>query len=431
MKTLKSLSVILLAAAALGLAACTQASPGDMSGSALSDEATPEVVPEGQPGPLATIHYEPGATEEQPGVAPEGDPGAAPTAEIVPPAPVDPAVDAGEPLMPPGYVAPADPKSDGADGAPAADGASDADPASGGAADGLAQGDPDLFVAAHNLWRSKPSYNTPALAWDATVAAYAQEWATYLATNNKFEHRSNGQYGENMFIGSAAPYAPSVIVDSWGSEEEFWDKTCTGDFDQCCQGGWMKCGHFTAVIWNTTTKVGCGKALNSAGHEITVCNYDPPGNYTGRRPYPAPVAAATATPAAAQQTKGSGYGKTFNLPIPDAGSPVEGTYNVTASGTLQNIQIRVVITHPYIGDLIVKLVHPDGTTVTLHNGTGGETDNLIAWYAYGKDGIPVADLARFVGKPVTGAWKVRVQDIAAEDSGTLGGGTLNVFYTTP
>jgi hypothetical protein len=38
------------------------------------------------------------------------------------------------------------------------------------------------------------------------------------------------------------------------------------------------------MVWSTTKEVGCGVARNSR-REVWVCNYDPPGNYIGKRPF--------------------------------------------------------------------------------------------------------------------------------------------------
>jgi hypothetical protein len=53
------------------------------------------------------------------------------------------------------------------------------------------------------------------------------------------------------------------------------------------------CGHYTQIVWKTTTRLGCGVALCDQNSpfmgfpkwEFWVCNYAPPGNYNGQRPY--------------------------------------------------------------------------------------------------------------------------------------------------
>jgi len=79
--------------------------------------------------------------------------------------------------------------------------------------------------------------------------------------------------------------------------------------------------------------------------------------------------------------------------------------------------VRVKITHPYIGDLEVALIGPDGTTVLLHNRTGGATQNLST--VYPDLTAPAQSLSVFNGKPANGAWTLRVRDLDALDTGTL------------
>ena len=44
------------------------------------------------------------------------------------------------------------------------------------------------------------------------------------------------------------------------------------------------CGHYTQIVWETTQKVGCAK-IQCDGFDLWVCNYDPPGNWVGEKPY--------------------------------------------------------------------------------------------------------------------------------------------------
>ncbi len=447
MKHMKHVAAALICIAPLGLAACSQAPSDGLSGAAIggATEVAPAVVP---------------TTESMPATEPAA-PAAPPEAS---------GADAGAPMVPEGVVAPADPKSAARGDAPGGDAYSDAGDdtgdASGGSADALNPGDSVAYVGAHNRWRV--NYGTAPVVWDATLAAFAQDWANQQAAADTFDHRENNQYGENMFKGSAGHYGPDAVVDGWGDEVQDWDLSCTGDLEQCCKTDWWKCGHFTQVVWSTTTKIGCGKATTASGNDIVVCNYSPAGNMTGVAPFPprtpvpvatatrtsVPVATATRTPvpAAATATRTpatqataaptqtpSGGGQPvqyiglnvpFDMAIPDNGPPATGVLNVIHDGTIKEVyRVDVNITHPYIGDLSVKLVHPDGTEVMLHDQTGGSTQNLVR--TYGREGIPIADLAKLVGKKMKGQWKIVVQDHAAEDSGTLNSAALYRAYTTP
>ncbi|MBD1584137.1 S8 family serine peptidase [Pseudoalteromonas sp. S16_S37] len=67
------------------------------------------------------------------------------------------------------------------------------------------------------------------------------------------------------------------------------------------------------------------------------------------------------------------------------------------------------ITHTYIGDLIVTLTSPAGTTATLHNKAGGSADDIKGSF----------ESDAFNGEVATGDWTLRVEDTYAQDTGTL------------
>jgi hypothetical protein len=72
------------------------------------------------------------------------------------------------------------------------------------------------------------------------------------------------------------------VVDAWGNEKKDYDYA-----NNSCQSGAV-CGHYTQVVWRSTKLVGCGVASCSAGNskaQVWVCQYSPPGNYVGERPY--------------------------------------------------------------------------------------------------------------------------------------------------
>lgn len=384
-----------LFAAVFGIAACTQSPSESLSGSAVG-----------------------GATEVAPAVPATEAPPAPPAAEDG---------EAGAPMVPDGVVAPADPKGSGEPAAPADDASADssADAESGAGLDSLDPGDNDAYVAAHNRWRQ--NYGTANVEWDQTIADFAQEWADVQAAADTFNHRDNNPYGENLFSGTSGFYGPDAVVDSWGSEVKDWDLTCTGDLEQCCKVDWSKCGHFTQVVWATTTKIGCGKATTASGNDIMVCNYSPAGNMSGVSPFP-PLPTPTPAAVTPRPAGAAAIMKAPKLAIPDAGAAVSYAVNFTgyANKKVNRVSVSVKITHSYVGDLSIKLVHPDGTEVMLRNRTGGNTQNIAE--AYGYTGIPVAGLDKLAGKPVDGSWKVVIQDHEAQDAGTFDMTTVQVEY---
>ena len=146
------------------------------------------------------------------------------------------------------------------------------------------------MTAAHNGYRLQ-EHDVP-LVWSDEIAVYAQEWAEYLRDNYgcELQHRSwldmaEEPYGENLYgataWGMALGTTPQAVVDAWWSEIEFYDYATNG-----CTG---VCGHYTQVMWKGSTEVGCGMAVCDEGanaqSDVWVCNYNPPGNYIGQRPW--------------------------------------------------------------------------------------------------------------------------------------------------
>jgi len=126
----------------------------------------------------------------------------------------------------------------------------------------------DSVLNAHNIYRCM--HGVQALAWDDTIAASAQKWATE-GTCDTLQH-SGGNYGENIYWANPAP-APSDLyegVDDWYAEVKYTSGGLTPDW---CDS---KCGHYTQVVWKSTTAVGCGTCGGTM-----VCQYDPAGNFDG------------------------------------------------------------------------------------------------------------------------------------------------------
>lgn len=128
-----------------------------------------------------------------------------------------------------------------------------------------------------NYWRSQ--LGIAPLVWSDEVASYAKEWADQLAANGcEFKHRTNGKYGENLYMAMGGNPTGTEVADSWASERKDFNYDTWSD-------NWMEVGHYTQMIWENTTKVGCAMVRCSNGNIIWVCNYDPAGNMTGENPY--------------------------------------------------------------------------------------------------------------------------------------------------
>lgn len=101
-----------------------------------------------------------------------------------------------------------------------------------------------------------------------------------------FEHNMNSGYGENLFASTSVSNTAAVIT-SWADEAANY----THDTNTCATG--KVCGHYTQVVWRASKQLGCGKATCVANSPFGgggtwyfwVCDYAPPGNYLGQKPY--------------------------------------------------------------------------------------------------------------------------------------------------
>ncbi|MGV9453948.1 S8 family peptidase [Streptomyces sp. NPDC003635] len=109
-------------------------------------------------------------------------------------------------------------------------------------------------------------------------------------------------------------------------------------------------------------------------------------------------------------TGGTTFTSTSAVAVPDNGT-IESP--ITVSGRTGNapsaLQVGVDITHTYRGDLVIDLVAPDGSTYRLKSASSSDSaDNVNTTYTVNAS----AEVAN-------GTWKLRVQDTAAQDTGTL------------
>ncbi len=136
----------------------------------------------------------------------------------------------------------------------------------------LSRAEIDALLAVHN--QARREVGVPPLAWSDGMAEYAQRWADKLASEDRFDHRQNSPYGENLAIARTARDAAGMW---YGEKNRYNGQTMDGR-------NFMTFGHYTQMVWRNSTRIGCGKATVN-GRTIWVCNYDPPGNMIGSKPY--------------------------------------------------------------------------------------------------------------------------------------------------
>lgn len=152
--------------------------------------------------------------------------------------------------------------------------------------------DPQVSVDAHNKYRQmlndgnlgsqpKPNPRIPMMIWDQATADNAQRHTDQCVWEHS-DRADRDNAGENLAAGTSV----SGAVDMWVDEEK--DYTYPDGYSPAT-------GHYTQVVWETSTRVGCGETRcsplydsngNSMGtYNFVACQYQQAGNYNGLPPY--------------------------------------------------------------------------------------------------------------------------------------------------
>ena len=133
------------------------------------------------------------------------------------------------------------------------------------------------------------------LQWDPIAAQVALTYADQC--NYAHNPQAGAEYdalggtgglGENIAAGAPSQTVSSA-VSSWLAEQTSYDHAT----NQCATG--KVCGHYTQIVWSTTTGVGCAAASCTTNSpfgtfanglwDFEVCDFSPPGNVNGAPPY--------------------------------------------------------------------------------------------------------------------------------------------------
>ena len=134
----------------------------------------------------------------------------------------------------------------------------------------------NVLIERHNYWRADVGVGP--IEWSDDLARESLKWAKKLKNDKCGFYHSDMKWGENLWKGTTGAFPVSQVVDSWASEKSDYSYESND-----CQPGKM-CGHYTQIVWKNTTRVGCAK-VECDGMTLWVCEYDPPGNWIGQKPY--------------------------------------------------------------------------------------------------------------------------------------------------
>jgi len=134
-----------------------------------------------------------------------------------------------------------------------------------------------------------------------------------------------------------------------------------------------------------------------------------------------------------------------NVPIPVTGTSGDMTDQIATVadiGAVADVNVKIRLNHTFDGDLNIRIVSPDGTTVTLAANRGSSGDNFGSgandctgtFTVFDDEAVtpiasgtapfagsfkPDSPLSALDGKSVTGNWTLKINDNASGDSGLL------------
>ncbi|KAM0264155.1 hypothetical protein ACHAQJ_000901 [Trichoderma viride] len=256
----------------------------------VTQQAAPKPTQQAPPSPVAaapqtvkTVTTVVVPAVQAPAASPKPSPQPAPAPEVVAaPSPKPSPKPSPSPSPSPKPVAAASPK-------PAAA----ASPAASPAASSSGSNYQSAIVNEHNIHRA--NHSAPALEWDDTLAGFAQITAAgCVFAHDMTEGGGAVSYGQNLaswgstgdISGLQIEAGRRGITDQWYNDEiENW--TYYGLSDPPSGSDLDAWGHFTQLVWKSSTKVGCATVQCPSGSVLsmpswyTVCNYGPPGNFGG------------------------------------------------------------------------------------------------------------------------------------------------------
>ncbi|PPS77263.1 MULTISPECIES: S8 family peptidase [Streptomyces] len=234
------------------------------------------------------------------------------------------------------------------------------------------------------------------------------------ATNRAGSRASYSNYGSLVDIAAPGGETRTSTANGILSTLNSGTKTPSSENYASYQGTSMATPHVAGLV---ALMKSANSALTPAQIESAVkANARPlPGTCSGGCGAGLADAAKTVQAVKGGTSTGTTFSSTTAVAIPDNGAAIESPISVTGrSGNAPSaLQVGVDITHTYRGDLVIDLVAPDGSAYRLKSAASDSADNVNTTYT-----------VNAAGEVANGTWKLRVQDTAAQDTGTLNGWKL-------
>ncbi|KAI8341562.1 CAP domain-containing protein, partial [Blakeslea trispora] len=119
-------------------------------------------------------------------------------------------------------------------------------------------------LAIHNKYRKL--HHVPDVKWSTKLAGHAQTVTDSCVWGHKIGAGQNIAYGYKSM---------EAAIDVWYNEGKNYNYG-TNSYSSST-------GHFTQVVWKSTTEIGCAATYcSNLKGTYYVCDYSPPGNYAGQ-----------------------------------------------------------------------------------------------------------------------------------------------------
>ncbi|XP_040379704.1 pathogenesis-related protein PRMS-like [Oryza brachyantha] len=150
----------------------------------------------------------------------------------------------------------------------------------------------DQFLRAHN--EARAAVGVPPLSWNSTLMMEALRYSSELRVDcdalPPAPWGTRGAYGRNLYHGHGVRRGADAAA-FWAQGRRWYD--VRGAANACAAPPGWGCGAYTQMVWRDTTQLACvarpcrcaRRPCPDVIDTVAVCEYYPPGNLVGQRPY--------------------------------------------------------------------------------------------------------------------------------------------------